>query len=552
MNWTTSCPDWEQRIVAKQSLMPCAPLFPEQAELALRVFKELTLVDVAGSPKIGDVTREWVLEFVAAIFGAYDPDKGKRLISEFFLLISKKNTKSTMAAGIMFTALILNWRYSAEFLILAPTKEIADNSFIPIRDMIGADEELSELFNVSPHTRTITHRAKNAILKVVAAESDTVGGKKATGILVDELWLFGKKPNAESMLREATGGLASRPEGFVIYLTTQSDEPPAGVFKQKLNFARDVRDGIKECKTFLPLIYEFPDQMLEDRDYLKSENFYITNPNLGASVDEDFLLREFEQAQGNGEESLRGFLAKHLNVEIGLALRSDRWAGADYWQETAIKLTLDELIRRSEVITLGIDGGGLDDLLGLSALGRDKITKQWLFWFRAWMHERALDRNKSNKPKYLDLANSGDLRIVKRLGEDTEEVADIAEKIFKADLLDSIGIDQSGIGLIVEAIVARGVPQELIQGISQGWRLGGAIKTTERKLAEGGLLHADQPLMNWCVSNAKVEPRGNAILITKQASGTAKIDPLMAGFNAVSLMSLNPEAKTKKYQMFFV
>ena len=42
------------------------------------------------------------------------------------------------------------------------------------------------------------------------------------------------------------------------------------------------------------------------------------------------------------------------------------------------------------------------------------------------------------------------------------------------------------------------------------------------------------------VSNARVEPKGNAIVITKQASGTAKIDPLMAAFNAVAWMSANP------------
>jgi phage terminase large subunit-like protein len=46
--------------------------------------------------------------------------------------------------------------------------------------------------------------------------------------------------------------------------------------------------------------------------------------------------------------------------------------------------------------------------------------------------------------------------------------------------------------------------------------------------------------MAWCVGNAKVELRANSVLITKQASGTAKIDALAATFNSVDLMSLNP------------
>jgi phage terminase large subunit-like protein len=46
--------------------------------------------------------------------------------------------------------------------------------------------------------------------------------------------------------------------------------------------------------------------------------------------------------------------------------------------------------------------------------------------------------------------------------------------------------------------------------------------------------------MAWCVGNAKIEPKGNALLITKQASGLAKIDPLMALFNAAELMARAP------------
>jgi hypothetical protein len=43
------------------------------------------------------------------------------------------------------------------------------------------------------------------------------------------------------------------------------------------------------------------------------------------------------------------------------------------------------------------------------------------------------------------------------------------------------------------------------------------------------------------VGNARVEPKGNAIISTEQASGSAKIDPLMVAFNAGGAM-LAPKA----------
>ena len=86
-----------------------------------------------------------------------------------------------------------------------------------------------------------------------------------------------------------------------------------------------------------------------------------------------------------------------------------------------------------------------------------------------------------------------------------------------------------------------------VVGITQGWKLTGAIKTAERKLADGTFSHGGLGLMAWAVGNARVEPKGNAIVITKQASGTAKIDPLMAMFNAVALMAMNPQATGRSY-----
>lgn len=542
LEWTTSCPDWGERLKAGRSIIP-PPIFPEEAARALSVFKELKIVDAPGSPTFGESCAQWVFDLVASIFGAYDPETGRRLITEWLLVIPKKNSKSTVAAGIMMTALVLNWRQSAEFSVLAPTVEVANNAFGPARDMVQKDEDLDALMHVQSHIKTITHRESGASLKVLAADQNTVGGKKSVGTLVDELHLFGAIPSAENMFREALGGLASRPEGFVIWLTTHADGPPAGIFKQKLDYGRDVRDGKIIDPAFVPIIFEHPPEMVASGEHLLLENMAMVNPNLGYSVDQIFLEREFGKAKQAGIGTFLGFMAKHANVEIGLALRSDRWAGADYWERQASEgLTLESVIERSDVLEIGIDGGGLDDLLGLAVLGRDMYSGEWLAIGKAWAHPIVLERRKSEAARFLDFKAQGDLIFAEQIGDDVADVVEVCRQVFASGKLDKIGVDPEGIGAIVDALVEIGIDQASILGISQGYRMNGSIKTTERKLAEGTLLHPGSPLMAWCVSNAKVEPKGNAVAITKQASGWAKIDPLMALFNAVSLMSLAPQS----------
>lgn len=556
MNWTTALPDWQERIVTGESLIPCAPLFPDEAQAAIEVFGSLRIVDVPGEPTMAESAGPWLMDFAASIFGAYDADSGRRLIREFFLLVSKKNAKSTGAAGIMLTALIRGWRKSAEYLILAPTIEVAQNSFKPAADMVRADPELTDLLHVQHNLRTITNRLTGATLKVVAADNETVSGKKATGVLIEELWLFGRRSNAHAMLREATGGLVARPEGFVIYLTTQSDTPPAGVFKSRLDYFRDVRDGKVDDRRSLGVLYEFPPAMVEDQGYLDPENFHITNPNMGRSVSREWLAEELRK-EIDGDD-LQIFLAKHLNVEIGMNLRRDRWPGADFWQEAVEPgLTLDSLLGRCDVATIGIDGGGLDDLLGLAVMGRDKQTRNWLLWGRAWAHPIVLKRRKEIADTLRDFQRDGDLVICADTTQDLREVADLCVKVRDSGLLpskDGIGVDKLGLPAIVDELIGRGFDvsanEGAITGISQGGFLNDAIMGVERKLADGTLRHAGQALMRWAVENARIEVKGNANSITKQVAGKAKIDPLVAALNAAKLMSLNPEAKREpQYQM---
>jgi phage terminase large subunit-like protein len=453
----------------------------------------------------------------------------------------------------MLTALMLNQRPKAPFIMTAPVQDVTDLAFSAAAGAIALDPVLEKKLHVREHLKTIIHRETKAELQIMTFDPNVVTGQKVVGALIDELHIIAKMSKAASAIRQLRGGMLPFPEAFLIFITTQSEEAPSGVFKAELQKARAIRDG-KFDGAMLPVLYEFPEKMQQKKDEWRDpKNWPMVTPNVGRSITIARLVEEFATAERTGEEELRGWASQHLNVEVGLALHSDRWAGADFWEAQAQPaFTLAELLARCEVVDVGIDGGGLDDLLGLAVSGRDSADGKWWVWTHAWAHPSVLERRKAEASRFQDFAADRDMTLVQKIGEDTAAVAGVVAQCEASGKLDKIGVDPRGIAEILDELEKAGIPKEKIVGIEQGWKLTSVIKTTERKLAEGGLLHGGQPLMKWCVGNAKVEPRGNAVIITKQAAGSAKIDPLMAMFNALSLLSLNPEAPKKDFQLFFV
>ncbi|NIZ63296.1 terminase [Sedimentitalea sp. CY04] len=547
-NWSTAVLDWEDRIRSGRSLIPDLPLYNTVAEKALRIFKRLRVPDLIGTPTYGEVCEDWVFDLVRVIFGSYDPDTKRRMLREFFLLVPKKNGKSAIAAAIIVTAAILNERPMAELLLIAPTQKISNIAFKQAKGIIALDDGLSDIFRVQDHKKEITHIVTEAVIMILSADGDVVTGSKATYILVDETHVLAGKPKAAEIFVEIRGGLASRPEGFMLQITTQSKKPPVGQFKEELDMARAVRDGEIDLP-MLAILYELPRDLFKDNGWRKESTWGMVNPNLDRSVSLNYLRDELIKADRKGADALALFASQHLNVEVGEGLKQDRWVGGLYWSNTKIEnFGFDELLDRSEVVVAGIDGGGLDDLLGAAFVGREKVTKNWLSWCKGWAHPIVFERRASISVQLQDFAKSGDLTICEYPTQDEDEVAELLQRANETGLLPdtaAVGLDPEGVAALIDAAITAGLTDEQLCAVSQGYRLNGAIKGAERRLRARSLLHADQPMMDWCISNAKTEPRGNAVIVTKAASGTAKIDPVMALFNGVTLMARNPQPSTR-------
>jgi phage terminase large subunit-like protein len=554
-DWDTSCPDWEERILDGRSLVPDLPLYEAEAARALRVFKRLRLPDVIGTPTLGDACGPWFLPIVASLFGSYDPLTNIRHISEVFQLIPKGNSKSSNGGAVMLTALIVNRRPEAEFLFIAPTMEIAAIAYKQAKGTIRLDSELSKIFHVQDHIRKITHRKSGATLQIKAADTDVITGSKAVGTMIDETHQFAKKSNAAEIFIELRGALTKRPDGFLFQTTTQSKSTPSGVFASELEMARSVRDGKIRGMPLLPVLYELPDRLAREGGWRDRRYWPLVNPNLGRSTNEDFLAREVMRADADGPAAVALIASQHWNVQIGMSLRADGWAGANVWHRGSEDgLTLDAVLERSEAVVVGIDGGGLDDLLGIAIIGREKTSKAHLAWTHALISPEGWERRKANTGFYERFQADGDLTVVEELPDDISFVTDIVEKVKASKKLAGVGVDALGIGGIVDALAKIGVTQDdkLLVGIRQGISLMGAIKTVERKLVDGSFKHGGQALMTWCAGNARVVPTPTGMRIARDDSGYGKIDPLMALFNAAALLALNPTPqKRPECRLFF-
>lgn len=554
--WSFACPDWIERLKAGRSLVPELPLDKAAADRAVSIFDKLRLPDVPGQPAMREAAGDWFRDIVRAGFGSLDVESGVRLVPEIFCLVPKKNSKTTNGAALMITAMLMNQRPRAEFLLVGPTQEVADIAFQQASGMIEADPEgyLQKRFHPQEHLKTITDRRTKSKLKIKTFDMRVMTGTKPVIVLVDELHIMSASHFATRVIGQIRGGFISNPESLLIFITTQSDQPPAGVFKAELQYARAIRDGRIKGGRMLPVLYEFPEPMQADsgKPWQDPAMWPMVLPNLGRSITLDRLVAEAEGAREKGDEEWQRWASQHLNVQIGMAIGG--WRGGDYWPAAADdSLTLEALLERSEVVTVGIDGGGLDDLFGLAVLGRCKTTRDWLLWTRAWAQDDVLKLRKDIAERLTDFARDGDLVLCKQPTEDVEQVADIVQRIHATGLLPEkygVGLDPVGVSATLDALTERGIETEANGGpvcaVYQGYKLSGAVWGMERKLKDGTFWHGGQAMMNWCVGNAKAEQKGNAVLITKQVAGKAKIDPLMAAFNAFQLMSRGPTARGQR------
>lgn len=542
-----ACPDWWQKIKAGRTPMADVPLNPQKAARALAFFNRLRLPDVPGTPALAEACGDWFRDILCAFLASEDPETRQRLVWELLCMVPKKNSKTTYVAGLGLTALFMEEAPNRQMLIVAPSQNISERCFDQAWGMIRLDKRLDDIFYVNSNLKTIKRLKTGTALDVKTFDTSIVTGEIPVLTIIDEVHELGKKAKAAAVMQQIRGGGITMQGGQVLMITTQSDEPPAGIWKTELKKARRVRDGKGgSAPILLPVLYEFPEDKQRDQAFWRDKrNWSMLLPNSGRSIDPARLVADYENNGTATQEAEQIWASQHLNIEIGVGSGDDGWRGADYWEQRADPaLDLDDLIRRSDVAVIGADGGGLDDLFGVCVIGREKETRRWLIWCHAYAHPKVLEVRKDIASRLTDFEQEGSLSFC-AVSEYVDRIAAIAAKVRDAGLLpekNAVGFDPNNIAAFVDALAKQGIGGPMLHRLRQGPALSPALWGLEHKLSDDTLSHDGSALMAWSVGNVKIEVRGNGNMATKQAAGRTKIDPVIAMFCAAILMSWNPEA----------
>lgn len=544
-----ACPDWWEKLQAGDVPMADVPINEAKAARVLAFFNRLRLPDIAGNPPMSIACGEWFKRLLVVFFASEDPETQRELVWELLCMVPKKNSKSTYVAALALTALYMEEAPNRQMLLVGPSQNISERCFEQAQGMVALDEKLQLIFKVQDHLKTITRRKTGTSLDVRTFDTTIVTGEIPVLTIIDELHELGKKAKALKVMQQIRGGGITMQRGKVLMITTQSDEMPTGIWKAELKKARAIRDGKAGPKPImLPILYEYPEEQQKDETFWRDRsNWGMLLPNLGLSISEQALEEDYDNNGKVSKEAEQIWASQHLNIEIGVGLGGDNWRGVDHWEDCGDEtLTLEELMRRSEVCVVGVDGGGLDDLFAVAVLGREKVTRRWLLWTHAWAFQEVFDRRKDIDAKLRDFEEAGDLTICLEVGDDVTGAIEVIEKLEEKGLLPTetpaIGLDAAGIAELLDGLDQAGFGEERWISVGQGWKLQSAVLTLPRRLKDRKLIHGSSDFMAWTVGNAKTELKGSNYIVTKQAAGSAKIDALMATFNAAMLMFGNPEA----------
>lgn len=449
--------------------------------------------------------RDWQKQFIRDLYAPHTSN-GRRKVRRALLSVARKNGKTAIIAAIALAHLVGPEAIeNGEIYSAANDREQAGQVFKFIRQLVGADDELSQMLDVVPSTKTVVCKHNGSFYRALSAEAGTKHGLNPSVWIYDELAQARDQELYEVM--NTSQGARQEPLGIVI--STQSPDPEHPLSKL-------IDDGLTHDDQSILVHLYCAD---EEADIMDESAWADANPALGdfRSVDD---LRSLAVQAGRMKTMEASFRNLYLNQRVDqtspLIPRSE-------WKACRS----GETLVHGEEIFLALDLSGVHDLtalVGIAAAPNDDRLKAW-----HWKPQEYLfDHAKRDLATYDVWAAEGWLEappgraidyayVAKRIAEIREDysVLGLAYDRWRIEQL-LVEFQRIGLDAYVEGKdkpfdgALRLIPW------GQGYRdMSPAVEALEASVIHRRLKHDGNPVLTFCFANA---------IVATDASGNRKLD----------------------------
>ena len=492
----------------------------ESAELRLNFYKFCHHYkgDCAGKPIEPEL---WQCFIQGSVFGWKRKEDKKRRYSEVYEQIGKKNGKSTDAATTALYCITLDGESGAEVYSAATSRDQAKIIFESARQMIRKSPDLQQFVNV--YTNNINVPTTASKFEPVSAEAGTLDGKDVYVGLIDELHAH-KNREVYDILK---GGTAARTQP-IIWVVTTAGYDSNGICHERYDYAVKVLEGVIDDPTLFAYIAQ-PD---DGDDILNPINFIKANPNLGISVKLKDLEIKAKQAQEIAA-AYNQFACKHMNLWVSSSVK---WMNMDKWNKSGADIDVDLGHKRCYC---GVD---LSAKLDLTSVTLDFPLDNGVYAVisHSFIPESTMmeKEHKDNVP-YSAWVRQGYITSIPGEVIEQQWIIDYIQSLSKKFNIVEICYDPWNASEFGQRMENEGFTcVEVRQGI---YSLSEPMKDIERLAVQGKIIHFDNPVLRWAMSNVVATADSNGNIKPDKSKATQRIDPVAA------LITAHSRAITDKY-----
>lgn len=358
----------------------------------------------------------------AGIFGWKWKETGLRITRNVLIFMARKNGKSSLAAAICLTQLLLDNNNGQEIDFIASSGAQARLGFEMTKNYAESLDPSGVLF--SRFRDTIKMPATKSEIDVRNSDAMTLDGLNSSTFIADEAHAY-KTPDLWHVLKSSQG---FQTQPLAIAISTAGYLLDGYFLFEWVKTCVDILKGEKEDETQFSLLYS-----LDEGDEWDDETKWIkANPSLGETVTLDYLRSECLQAKNQTSMEI-GFRTKLMNQ---FCQSAEVWIPSHYIKQCMKPVDIKDF--KDEICYMGVDLSAVSDLTAWTVMfppnaSRTMYPDKYVFKTFIYVPESTYDES-VNKMLYKQWVNhkkaiktDGNVVDYNRILKDQVDLTDIVQ-----------------------------------------------------------------------------------------------------------------------------